>query len=987
VTNDHSDSLPPHIAPLARAASDPTEDQFDAARTLSEALIKSLGVLIYSDLNRTGLSPDVHVADGLGPLGTWHRLLISLTKRPASQFTSSIANLNNWLGASRLAEPWFSQAQLAVAGMYAALGVPSNPAGFRSALSLIERLVRIRNAKGHGGLTPSLRLAVPPYVDALQSFLGACPCFSWSWTTVAHAWSVEAPQSVVQLVGLGVFDPEDRVWWLLNDYADDNGLAEFIDLLTSDRRRIPVPFKGRGYGLSVEPKAKAKLTPLPVPVTRFVGREEDLEQAKRVLGNPERRLITIHGFGGTGKTRFALQLAAHVQSVQKKTQVSLVRLEATGPAEVLRTVAGQLGLATGSAIDSLADALVEPSMIVLDNFEHLIDEAPAVVTLLERCPNLRVLITSQVPLNVPGEVRIRLQGLRYPESGDIHLEEITAFDAVRLLIDRIRDSKPSFRPTAANAPALVSICRQVGGSPLFLQLIAPFVAKRSAAEVANHLHELLAEAEGTGPSRQRTHRAMISLSFELLSEIEKRMLRRLAYIPGPYPIAAAATVCDLENRPSQARATIEHLVDRGIADLDDSAHVSLHPSVRGFARAQLDEAGEVNDIEMRWFARLIEVLGSAGQAPDDLADGVELAYSYLMVQAACENVASRPDTAFDLATRAAQVDMKLGRPSDAVVRFESILPFSASASMGILARALRAAAQAQYLSSVEGWSNRALEAAEATSKADGYGAAIEYIDGWLQLREETASDFELEDARYPFQQMRVEYARAGVPAELAGSLLALAIEMVDPSMGPPPEREDLERARSSAQEALDLFIQSQDTLRIAATWVLVDVIGFQLGEAVTMQPPAIDVDSLVDGPAEVYSSLKARRELEARARHPMDGALIGPIIRDQIATLEGRIRPGGWYASGGIRIKAGDTPYFGIARRLGVLGGLLVGANDPVVSKISDALAKTRAKCERRLGVTRFWAAFDGGRHMTSMDVARMIGPRIPGDGDHEFGI
>ena len=80
MTYDHSDSLPPHIAPLARASVDPAEDQFDAVRTLSEALIKSLGVLIYSDLNRTGLAPEVHVADGLGPLGTWHRLLVSLTR-------------------------------------------------------------------------------------------------------------------------------------------------------------------------------------------------------------------------------------------------------------------------------------------------------------------------------------------------------------------------------------------------------------------------------------------------------------------------------------------------------------------------------------------------------------------------------------------------------------------------------------------------------------------------------------------------------------------------------------------------------------------------------------------------------------------------------------------------------------------------------------------------------------------------------------------
>jgi hypothetical protein len=300
---------------------------------------------------------------------------------------------------------------------------------------------------------------------------------------------------------------------------------------------------------------------------------------------------------------------------------------------------------------------------------------------------------------------------------------------------------------------------------------------------------------------------------------------------------------------------------------------------------------------------------------------------------------------------------------------------------------LQAAAQAQYLSSVEGWSHRALEAAEAVSKADGNGAAIVYIDRWLQQPYETPTDFELEDARYSFLQMRVEFAQAGVPAELAGSLMSLALEQLGPSMGPPPETEELEPARSSAREALNLFLQSKDTLSSAAAWVLLEVIGFQLGEAATKPPEAIDVDLLVGRSAEVYASLKSRRELEARSRHPMDSTHIGPIIRDQIAKLEGRIRPGGWYDLGTIRIRAVDQPSLEIARRLGVLQGVLVGANDPVVNKISRALSKTRAKCERRLGVTRFSNAFDGGRHMTSMDVARMIGPRLPGDGDREFGV
>src|SRR5205823_3941671 len=122
LADDYSDSLPNHVAPLVREAVSRTEDQLDAVGSLAEALIKSLGVLIYSDLNRPERSPDVAVADGLGPLGSWHRLLVNLVKRPAGDFTPSIADLNNWLRASRVGEQWFIQAQLAVAGMYAALG-------------------------------------------------------------------------------------------------------------------------------------------------------------------------------------------------------------------------------------------------------------------------------------------------------------------------------------------------------------------------------------------------------------------------------------------------------------------------------------------------------------------------------------------------------------------------------------------------------------------------------------------------------------------------------------------------------------------------------------------------------------------------------------------------------------------------------------------------------------------------------------------------
>ena len=214
---------------------------------------------------------------------------------------------------------------------------------------------------------------------------------------------------------------------------------------------------------------------LPIQTTRFIGREREIDEVKRLLATT--RLLTLTGAGGVGKTRLALEAAAQMAG-QFADGVWLVELASLADAVLLPgTVATALGVReqrNRPALDTLIDALrAQCLLLILDNCEHLIDGCVRLVdALLRACPYLRILATSREVLNVPGEVAWLVPSLSLPLGEAGASEELLHYDAIRLFVERSQAALPSFCLTPQNALAVEEICRQLDGIPLALELAA-----------------------------------------------------------------------------------------------------------------------------------------------------------------------------------------------------------------------------------------------------------------------------------------------------------------------------------------------------------------------------------------------------------------------------------------------------------------------------------------------------------------------------------
>ena len=278
------------------------------------------------------------------------------------------------------------------------------------------------------------------------------------------------------------------------------------------------------------------LTNLPVRVTSFVGRERQLTQLSELLG--AHRLVTLTGPGGAGKTSLALQ-AAGAAAERYPDGVWLVRLAGVGsPAAVPEVVAESVGAQrpAGGVVDSLVGFLRNRSaMVVLDNCEHLIDAcAELAERLLTSGSRLRLLVTSREPLRVPGEVQLAVPSLACPPP-DITLERLRDYDAARLFLDRALNVQPDLLLDAATAADIGRICRQLDGLPLALELAAARVASLTIADLAARLDDrfrLLTGGARTAEARQKTLRATVDWSHQLLTSSERVLFRRLVGVPG-----------------------------------------------------------------------------------------------------------------------------------------------------------------------------------------------------------------------------------------------------------------------------------------------------------------------------------------------------------------------------------------------------------------------------------------------------------------------
>ena len=285
---------------------------------------------------------------------------------------------------------------------------------------------------------------------------------------------------------------------------------------------------------------------LPHALTPFIGREPEMAEVTKLLATS--RAVTLTGVGGCGKTRLAFQVAA-AMAADYRDGVFAVELAALAdPSLVLQAVAQVFGLreAAGQLLLDTLVGYLKPRqvLLVLDNCEHLILAcAQLVETLLRACPDLTVLATSREGLGISGEITWPVPGLALPEAGaDLSLERLAGYDALRLFRQRARSALPSFELSEHNRAAVAQICQRLDGIPLAIELAAARVQALSVEQIAERLDDrfrLLASGSRTAPARQQTLGGAIDWSYDLLSEPERALLRRLSVFAGGWSLEAA----------------------------------------------------------------------------------------------------------------------------------------------------------------------------------------------------------------------------------------------------------------------------------------------------------------------------------------------------------------------------------------------------------------------------------------------------------------
>ena len=289
---------------------------------------------------------------------------------------------------------------------------------------------------------------------------------------------------------------------------------------------------------------------LPHPLTRFIGRAREIAELRRLLGTT--RLLTLTGFGGTGKTRLALEVARHV-APDYRDGVWLVELASLeDPVLLPQTLANVLGVqeqAHTRVLDSVVQHLASRhALLVLDNAEHLLHPcAHMTEALLVRCARLTILVTSRERLAITGELAYPVPSLSIPDDAPYPTAaSVAAHESARLFIDRARLQQPDFTLTDENAPALASICRRLDGIALALELAVPRLRVLTLEQLRDrldHRFQLLTEGSRTALPRHRTLQALIEWSHDMLSDAEKSLLHRGSAVPGGWTREAAERVC------------------------------------------------------------------------------------------------------------------------------------------------------------------------------------------------------------------------------------------------------------------------------------------------------------------------------------------------------------------------------------------------------------------------------------------------------------
>ena len=313
------------------------------------------------------------------------------------------------------------------------------------------------------------------------------------------------------------------------------------------------------------------------------------------------RLLTVTGYGGTGKTRFSIELF-HRLVPEYPGGAAFVSLAAvTAASSVLPNVCIALDIPEAhgrSALDALCTVIGQRrTLLVLDNLEQVIDVAEEVAALVARCPALQVIATSRAPLKIGSETEFTLPPLELPALQMTSVDALRTCPSVALFLQRAVKVKHDFTLTDMNSAAIAAICRQLDGLPLALELAAARVRVIEPATLLqrlDHALDLLTSGDRDLPLRQRTLRATISWSYSLLDAAEQQLLRRLSSFHEGWTLEAMEHVCYADVERYRALDELNSLVEKGLVRLVGSGErYALLETIRAFAAEQLHAGGEV----------------------------------------------------------------------------------------------------------------------------------------------------------------------------------------------------------------------------------------------------------------------------------------------------------------------------------------------------------------------------------------------------------